>query len=57
MCQAWNAEKVCMETSKQVASMILETIKSNPLVCGIGFFLLALLPGIVKLANMLPGAN
>jgi hypothetical protein len=57
MCGAWNAEKVCMETSKQVASMVLETIKSAPLLCGIAFFVLAILPGIVKLASMLPHAN
>jgi len=57
MFQAWNAEKVYMETSKQVASVVLETIKSSPLVCGIAFFILAILPGIVKLASMLPGAN
>lgn len=46
-----------METSKQVASMVLETVKSAPLLCGMAIFALALLPGIVKLASMLPGAN
>jgi hypothetical protein len=46
-----------METSKQAARMVLETVKSAPLLCGIAFFLLALLPGIVKLASMLPHAH
>ena len=46
-----------METSKQVCGMVLETVKACPLVCGIAFFLLAILPGIVKLASMLPHAN
>ena len=46
-----------METSKQVLGMALETVKSCPLACGIAFFVLAIMPGIVKLASMLPGAN
>jgi len=57
MFRAWNAEKVYMETSKQIVGMVLETIKSAPLLCGIACFVLAILPGIVKLASMLPNAH
>lgn len=46
-----------METSKQAVAMVLETVKSSPLVCMVAVFVLAILPGIVKLASMLPGAN
>lgn len=43
-----------METSKQAARMILDTVRSAPLLCTVAVFALVLLPGIVKLANMLP---
>lgn len=46
-----------METSKQVASMMLETVKSSPYAVMVAVFVLAILPGVVKLASMLPGAN
>jgi len=53
----WNAEKVYMETSKQAARMVLETVKSAPLLCMVAVFVVAILPGIVKLASMLPHAH
>jgi hypothetical protein len=46
-----------METSKQVASMVLETVKSSPYVVMVAIFATVVLPGVVKLASMLPGAN
>jgi len=46
-----------METSKQLVATVLETVKSAPLLCMVAVFVLAILPGIVKLASMLPGAN
>jgi len=46
-----------METSKQVVVTVLETIKAAPLLCMVAVFVLAIMPGIVKLASMLPHAN
>jgi len=57
MFRAWNAEKVYMETSKQAARMVLDTVRSAPLLCMVAVFVLAILPGIVKLASMLPNAH
>jgi hypothetical protein len=46
-----------METSKQVAGMMLETVKTHPLAIMLAVFVLAIMPGIVKLASMLPHAH
>lgn len=45
------------EASKQAAGMVLETVKTHPLAIGMACFMLAILPGIVKLASLMPHAH
>lgn len=42
---------------KEALASILWTVKSNPLAVMVAIFCLAILPGIVKLASMLPSAQ
>ena len=43
-----------METSKQAMAVAVDTLRSHPLLVMLSLVMLIVLPGMVKLAEMLP---
>ena len=43
-----------METSKQVVAVAVDTLRSHPLLVMLSIVMLVVMPGVVKLASMLP---
>lgn len=46
-----------METSKQAVAVAVDTLRNHPLVVMLAIVMLVVMPGVVKLASLLPHAQ